>query len=387
MTIVWDAQSQLGQNDGSPLVIDELKAKDFEALMWFFYNSAYSWLDSPDATSAPRWESVLQCAEVLQMPQVCQVASHALDRAQALGSVRKIALCAKHGLGEEWAREELMNVVRRDDALTVEEAHALGIDLAIRLSSAREQLLRAPKFRLKCSSGVLCNHCRSDMSCEKGIHYCVAGHRRMVLASLCWLRMQYRQSRRRSLFNHVQNRIFFCHRYHFFTASPIFESMFSLPKSESTEGTSMEVPITLEHIKASDFQHLLYFFYDSASEWLPRRVADSVPIWESILHLADQFVMEEVKAVALYALGRDDAIGSAHKLTLCSRYNVEKTWAQCAFESLCSRTTPLTDEEMEELPPKVAAAVARAREASIEQIAELARDLARTHYLGVTKSA
>ena len=106
------------------------------------------------------------------MPQVCQVASHALDRAQALSSIRKIALCAKHGLGKGWAREELMNVVRRDDALTVEEAHALGIDLAIRLSSARERLLRAPKSRPKCSSGVLCNHCRSDMSCEKGIHYC-----------------------------------------------------------------------------------------------------------------------------------------------------------------------------------------------------------------------
>ena len=92
---------------------------------------------------------------------------------------------------------------------------------------------------------------------------------------------------------------------------------------------------------------------------------DSLPIWESILHLADQFVMEEVKAVALYALDCCDAIGSAHKLTLCSRYNVEKTWAQGEFERLCSRTTPLTDEEMEELPPKVAAGIARAREAFI----------------------
>ncbi|KAL1723242.1 hypothetical protein EV715DRAFT_269869 [Schizophyllum commune] len=397
-TIVWDAQSRLGQDDGSPLVIDKFKAKDFEALMWFFYKSAYSWLDSPDATTAPRWESVLQCAEVLRMPQVCQVASHALDRAQALSSIRKIALCAKHGLGEGWARDELMNVVRRDDALTVEEAHALGIDLAIRLSSAREQLLRAPKLRLKCSSGVLCSHCRSDMSCEKGIHYCaqtqcrrrwtpedcphkpaLASNAVQTISSAIALQpsqekvISYTNLRTfdkgyghgGDVFFKVQNRIFFCHRYHFCTASPIFESMFSLPKSESTEGTSMEAPITLEHIKASDFQHLLYFFYDSAYEWLPRRVADSVPIWESILHLADQFVMEEVKAVALYALGRDDAIGSAHKLTLCSRYNVEKTWAQGAFESLCSRTTPLTDEEMEELPPKLAAAIARAREAFI----------------------
>ncbi|KAI5892066.1 uncharacterized protein SCHCODRAFT_02667603 [Schizophyllum commune H4-8] len=398
-TTAWDAQSRLGLDDGSPLVIEKLKAKDFDTLMWFFYKSAYSWSCSPDATVTPRWERVLQCAEVLRMPQVCKVASHALNCAQALSPLRKIALCAKHGLGDTWAKKEVESVISRRDALTVEEAHSLGIDLAIKLAGAREELLRVPKLRGNCR-GVQCSNCRNDMSCEKGIHYCPQtqchGRRRWTpedcplepalssaavrtissaislqpalenatsTASLRTFDKGYAHGG--DVFFQVQDRLFFCHRYHLCTASPIFEGMFSLPGSDYTEGTSMEAPIKLEHIKASEFQHLLYFFYDSAYEWLPNIDPDSVPMWESILHLADQFVMEEVKAVALYALGHDSAIGSAHKLTLCSRYNVEKTWAQGAFQNLCSRSDPLSDDEMEELPPKVAAAVARAREAFI----------------------
>ena len=81
---------------------------------------------------------------------------------------------------------------------------------------------------------------------------------------------------------------------------------------------------------------------------------ESIHIWESILHLADKFVMDEVKAVALHALGRKGALGDAHKLALCVRYNIDKAWA----------------EELEILPPKMAGAVSRAREGLLRRSAQ-----------------
>ncbi|TRM65049.1 hypothetical protein BD626DRAFT_490731, partial [Schizophyllum amplum] len=44
-------------------------------------------------------------------------------------------------------------------------------------------------------------------------------------------------------------------------------------------------------------------------------------------------------------------------------YIVNRTWAKDAFERICARPESLTDDEAEELPSKIVAAIARAREA------------------------
>ncbi|KAL1733859.1 hypothetical protein EV714DRAFT_269464 [Schizophyllum commune] len=399
---VWDAQSRLGQDDGSPLVIDNLTVKDFAALMWFFYRSAYSWPDSPDPSHTQMWESILHCAETLQMPQLCKVASHALNRANALSDIRKVTLCAKHRLGSAWAKEEMMKVITRDDALSADEVHALGVDVAVVLNASREKLLREPKLHLQCGGSAKCASCKSAVTCSKGIHLCTANHCSFRLSlrscpkspelgpiaveavvsaidlpkdsdeNLAALRtFDKGYTHGGDVFIKVGDQLFYLHRYHLCAASPVFAGLFSLPgEDQSVEGMTMDTPIKLEGVKASDFESLLYFFYDSAYEWLPGVDPNSIHMWESILHLADKFVMDEVKAVALHALGRRGALGDAHKLALCVRYNINKTWAESSFKQICSRGQSLRDEELEILPPKMAGAVSRAREALLWKSAQ-----------------
>ncbi|KAL1700238.1 hypothetical protein EV121DRAFT_273211 [Schizophyllum commune] len=400
---VWDAQSRLGQDDGSPLVIDNLTAKDFAALMWFFYRSAYSWSDSPDPSHTQTWESVLHCAETLQMPQLCKVASHALNRANALSDIRKVTLCAKHRLGSAWAKEEMKKVITRDDALSADEVHALGVDVAVVLNASREKLLREPKLHPQCGSAK-CASCKSTVTCLKGTHLCTTSYCALHpsprscpknpelnpsaveaivsaidlpkgpdsdenLAALRTFDKGYTHGG--DVFIKVGDQLFYLHRYHLCAVSPVFAGLFSLPgEDQSVEGMTMDTPIKLEGVKASDFESLLYFFYDSAYEWLPGVDPNSIHMWESILHLADKFVMDEVKAVALHALGRRGALGDAHKLALCVRYNINKTWAESSFKQICSRGQSLRDEELEILPPKMAGAVSRAREALLWKSAQ-----------------
>ncbi|KAI5834562.1 hypothetical protein K523DRAFT_412296 [Schizophyllum commune Tattone D] len=400
---VWDAQSRLGQDDSSPLIIDKLKAKDFEALMWFFYRSAYSWSDSPDPSHTQTWEFILHCAETLQMTQLCRVASHALNRANALSDIRKVTLCAKHRLGSAWAKEEIKKVITRDDALSADEVHALGVDVAVLLNVSREKLLRGPRLHPQCGSAKCTStSCAATVTCSKGVHLCTANYCSFRLSprscpkspeldptaveavasaidlpkdsdeNLATLRtFDKGYTHGGDVFIKVGDQLFYLHRYHLCAASPVFAGVFSLPtEDQSVEGMTMDTPIKLEGVKASDFESLLYFFYDSAYEWLPNVDPKSIHMWESILHLADKFVMDNVKAVALHALGRKGALGDAHKLALCVRYNIDKTWAKDAFKQICSRGQSLRDEELEILPPKMAGAVSRAREALLWKSAQ-----------------
>ncbi|KAL1662877.1 hypothetical protein GGF50DRAFT_128364 [Schizophyllum commune] len=419
---VWDAQSRLGQDDSSPLIIDKLKAKDFEALMWFFYRSAYSWSDSPDPSHTQTWEFILHCAETLQMTQLCRVASHALNRANALSDIRKVTLCAKHRLGSAWAKEEIKKVITRDDALSADEVHALGVDVAVLLNVSREKLLRGPRLYPQCGSAKCTStSCAATVTCSKGVHLCTAnycsfrlsprscpkspeldptaveavasaidlpkGADMIPLLRLSTLHLTEGPDSDENfaalrtfgkgythggdVFIKVGDQLFYLHRYHLCAASPVFAGLFSLPtEDQSVEGMTMDTPIKLEGVKASDFESLLYFFYDSAYEWLPNVDPKSIHMWESILHLADKFVMDNVKAVALHALGRKGALGDAHKLALCVRYNIDKTWAKDAFKQICSRGQSLRDEELEILPPKMAGAVSRAREALLWKSAQ-----------------
>ena len=71
-----------------------------------------------DASRVFLWESVLICAEQLQMTQVSKVACYALGCAHALSDTRKIYLCAKHHLGNHWVSAELERLIFRKKGLT-----------------------------------------------------------------------------------------------------------------------------------------------------------------------------------------------------------------------------------------------------------------------------
>jgi BTB/POZ domain len=60
----------------------------------------------------------------------------------------------------------------------------------------------------------------------------------------------------------VDNCLFKVHRYFFIRDSDVFRDMFSVPPASTEEGTSDRHPIVLEQVKATDFEHLLWVYYN-----------------------------------------------------------------------------------------------------------------------------
>ena len=70
-------------------------------------------------------------ADKFDMERTAKVACYALDRAGALPDVRKVALCAKHGMGKDWIIEELERIISRPTPLTPGEAAEIGSPIAV----------------------------------------------------------------------------------------------------------------------------------------------------------------------------------------------------------------------------------------------------------------
>ncbi|TRM63590.1 hypothetical protein BD626DRAFT_273746 [Schizophyllum amplum] len=86
-----------GSTSALPLVLDAINAEEFEALLWFFYESTYFWTHKIDGARAKTWESVLLVAKRYSMFIVARVACCALSHCpDALDDTRKIALHAQY---------------------------------------------------------------------------------------------------------------------------------------------------------------------------------------------------------------------------------------------------------------------------------------------------
>ena len=110
------------------------------------------------------------------MAQVAKVACYALGRADALGDVRKIALCVKHDLGKEWITEELTRVISRDEPISVDEARCLSPMTMAVLCAARESMRYKPSLVVApaCKTYQKCATCvrESKATCRDGLHHC-----------------------------------------------------------------------------------------------------------------------------------------------------------------------------------------------------------------------
>ncbi|TRM59732.1 hypothetical protein BD626DRAFT_572406 [Schizophyllum amplum] len=71
------------------------------------------------------------------------------------------------------------------------------------------------------------------------------------------------------------------------------------------------------------------------------------------------FDMQEVKDVALYALGRPGALDTLHRISLCVVYDAPHIWADIASPRVCTRTQWLKEHGLQELPLPAVAAIVR----------------------------
>ncbi|KAL1675761.1 hypothetical protein EV122DRAFT_253688 [Schizophyllum commune] len=129
-------------------------------------------------------------------------------------------------------------------------------------------------------------------------------------------------------------------------------SIQSLGNEATQEGGHEDRPLVLDGVKSLDFEHLLWFFYESAYRWLGIVDPALTIKWESVLLLAEKFNMRQAAKVACYALGRAGILSDV----------VEE------LKRVIVRVNPLTREEGRELGSDTTVILAEARETLRPQV-------------------
>ncbi|KAL1753386.1 hypothetical protein FB107DRAFT_292462 [Schizophyllum commune] len=310
--------SDEGQTRHCPIVLD-LKTHQFRSFLWFLYDSAYEWSYKADPELASRWEDVLVVADMFNMEEVCRVATYALDHNGGLPDIRKISLCVRHEVDKSWAFEAIKRVCARQEALTEEEACDMGLKMAINIASARE-------IAYKSSGGSPTD--TSHRPARHGTYYIDEGD--LVV---------------RRATNYFDAKIQ------------------TLSNAPANKGGSDDNPLVLNEVKSQDFEHLMWFFYESAYKWSGVVDPALTANWESILLLAEKFDMKQIAKVACYALGRAGVLGDVRKISLCVKHGLGKDWIFEELKRVVDREACLTADEGREVGIDTAMLLTASREA------------------------
>ncbi|KAI4519306.1 hypothetical protein K525DRAFT_271848 [Schizophyllum commune Loenen D] len=126
----------------------------------------------------------------------------------------------------------------------------------------------------------------------------------------------------------VENTLFRFHAYHLQQSTTYFDDLLATTPPPPLEADDAgDCSISLDDVKASDFQALLWFYYESGCSWFGKVTSTMKETWKSVLVLAEKFSMQEVAKVACYALHRAGAVlGDVRKISLCVRYDLPKDW-------------------------------------------------------------
>lgn len=130
-----------GRSADKPIALD-VKKRDFDNLLWFFYESPYKWSYVADPRLTTKWESILAVADMFSMEEVCRVATYALAHHGGLSDIRRISLCSQYSIESEWAMDALKSLCLRTDSVTLAEAREIGLEMTTLVGAAREQLIR-----------------------------------------------------------------------------------------------------------------------------------------------------------------------------------------------------------------------------------------------------
>jgi len=123
-----------GTEDANAIVLD-VRAQDFEKLMWVFYNPKYSIYE----TGVPEWSTILQLAHRWSFPEVKALVVRELEKME-MTAIDRIVLYQKYECDENLLVTRFAAVCAREEPITVEEGERLGIKTAMKLTLARERL-------------------------------------------------------------------------------------------------------------------------------------------------------------------------------------------------------------------------------------------------------
>ncbi|KAJ6511713.1 hypothetical protein DFH09DRAFT_1374387 [Mycena vulgaris] len=129
---------QIADDGPEPIFhLDGVKSKDFEHLLWLYYNPAVIVYDAPKTT----WRAILSLADRWEMDNIRKIALGNLLKSEDLDHVERIMLCERGDLSRDQATEAYISVCTREAPLTMEELKSLSIEVILIITSAREQII------------------------------------------------------------------------------------------------------------------------------------------------------------------------------------------------------------------------------------------------------
>ncbi|KAL0946062.1 hypothetical protein HGRIS_012335 [Hohenbuehelia grisea] len=160
----------------------------------------------------------------------------------------------------------------------------------------------------------------------------------------------------------VENTLYRLSKVSLMDQSVAFFNMFSLPESESPEGTSADYPIVLQGINAKEWEDMLVSCV--VIRWSPKPRPPEY--WINILKLASLYQIPHMVIKASYKLPayNDEVLPPAKRLFLARAYNVPDL-VDTGFKSLCHINQPLslmTNDDIESIGFRAMVILAQTKE-------------------------
>ncbi|KAJ7080168.1 hypothetical protein B0H15DRAFT_857133 [Mycena belliarum] len=129
---------EISPNGPEPIFhLDGVSSKDFEHLLWLYYNPVVTSYDAPIDT----WRSILRLADRWEMENIKKLALGNILKATNLDHIARIMLCERDDLSRDQATDSYISICTREAPLTLEELKTLSMEAILILTSAREQII------------------------------------------------------------------------------------------------------------------------------------------------------------------------------------------------------------------------------------------------------
>ncbi|KAL5633930.1 hypothetical protein ACGC1H_005951 [Rhizoctonia solani] len=148
----------------------------------------------------------------------------------------------------------------------------------------------------------------------------------------------------------VENTLFKVHK-RLLMKSETFSDMFKIAditNDKSGEGSSLDHPINLETVSASDFEALLTALYSGYHPALPGQSAPKLetPLLLAAFRLAHMWRFSDIQTYLLPLV--EKALGDLDRIMFAREFDIQE-WLAPAYKNLCQRPEPITIEEARKL--------------------------------------
>ncbi|TFK74669.1 hypothetical protein BDN72DRAFT_759432 [Pluteus cervinus] len=122
-----------GDSDERPLRLDQVKKADFRALLSIIYPSFQT---LPTAFTTDQWISILELSTMWAFDKIRKLSIENLEP-KVLDPIQQLTLAQEHAI-KSWTLPAVMKLVKRDEAIRLEEGMKIGIETTLKIASIRE---------------------------------------------------------------------------------------------------------------------------------------------------------------------------------------------------------------------------------------------------------